>query len=111
MRVTVSPRCARPCPSCAACDPNRPTPSLAEVLRAIDAVSDDPEVVLGGGDATAWVYLDALLASPQVAGRRIWVEAPAAAFRPEVLRRLAAAKATGIGVQIEATGPAMALLG
>jgi hypothetical protein len=82
-------------------------PSADEVLRAIDA--DD--VVLGGGNALLWPGLDAFLSAPRPPARRIWVEAPAAAFTHTALQRLAAAHVTGICVQIEAMGRGVQLLG
>ncbi|MEI8254361.1 MAG: radical SAM protein [Deltaproteobacteria bacterium] len=101
----VSAVCAKRCPSCVACDPGAHEASLEEAL----ACADVTDLYLGGGDATRWPHLDALLdenarrAEPQ----RIWVEAPAGSFTSAVLRSLAARRAHGIRVQIEAAGPKM----
>ncbi len=104
-RLVVSAMCATRCPSCVACHPDAHEATLEEALACADAT----DLFLGGGDATRWPHLDALLdenarrAEPQ----RIWVEAPAAAFTLAKLRSLATRRAHGIRVQIEAAGPKM----
>ena len=105
-RIVVAGRCARPCPSCAACLPLSTSPSATDVLSALSA----DEVVLGGGDALTWPPLKSFLAAAATA-RRVWVEAPAASFGDLALAELRADGAFGIVVQIEATGQATRVLG
>jgi pyruvate-formate lyase-activating enzyme len=81
--------------------------SLEETLAA----ADGDVVTLGGGDALTWPHLDAFLGAMRSDGRAAWVEAPAASFTTRELTRLAAAHATGVVVQIEATGTAKDVLG
>lgn len=104
-RIVVSSVCATRCPSCTACHPDAPEASLEEVL----ALADVHDLFLGGGDATRWPHLGALLAAN--AGRespqRIWIEAPAASFTNEVLVALARGGAHGIRVLIEGVGERM----
>lgn len=103
-RIEVAGACAQRCASCACRPESRATP-LADVLAASAA----PDLLLGGGDATAWPWLEALLddnrarATPQ----RIWLEAPARAFTAVVLQHLAKSGVHGILVQIEGVGDAM----
>ncbi len=101
-RVLVMPACETPCASCVACRPGGRTAALDDVL----AHAALPELLLGGGDATAWPPLQALLAANarRDAPQRIWVEAPAVAFTPEVLAALAKGGAHGVLVQIEGVG-------
>lgn len=104
-RIIVSPACATPCPSCITCHPDRPAPSLDEVLTH----DGTPDLYLGGGDATRWPHLaefldrNAARPSPQ----RVWIEAPARAFSTEVLAALAKRGAHGVRVQIEGVGPTL----
>jgi len=107
-RIVVSAACATRCPSCTACHPDGREATLDDV-RALADVSD---LFLGGGDATRWPHLAALLAdnAQREAPQRVWIEAPAASFTPAVLDALARGKAHGIRVQIEAVGPKMTRL-
>jgi MoaA/NifB/PqqE/SkfB family radical SAM enzyme len=104
-RILASAACVTRCPSCVACTPGVHEATLDEAL----ASSDASDLYLGGGDATRWPHLQALLAAnaARAVPQRIWVEAPAAAFTTEVLRVLARGKAHGIRVQIEGVGPKM----
>ena len=107
-RLVVSPACATRCPSCVACHPDAPAASLEEA-RALAHVSD---LFLGGGDATRWPHLAALLAenAARPAPQRIWIEGPAASFTEVVLDALKQAGAHGIRVHIEGVGEKMTRL-
>ena len=103
-RVSVSAGCARPCPSCAACGPT----SVAE-LDEVLAIRDVEAIVLGGGDATRWPPLGALLGAYRghAGAPRVWLEAPAGSLSREVVEHLAAQGLFGAIVQLEAFGEAM----
>lgn len=107
LRASVSPGCVSRCPSCDACPPDGREASLGTVT----AILDSPEVLLGGGDATRWRHLPDLLRhhrrQPPSARPKLWVEAPARAFTPNVLAVLRAHGVHGVLVQIEAMGEAM----
>jgi pyruvate-formate lyase-activating enzyme len=107
LRAPVSPGCAPRCPSCDACPKEGREASLATVT----AILDSPEVLLGGGDATRWRPLPELLRhhrkQPPSSRPKLWVEAPARAFTPNVLAVLRAHGVHGVLVQIEALGEAM----
>ncbi|HEY8426866.1 MAG TPA: radical SAM protein [Sandaracinaceae bacterium] len=100
-RLRVMPRCARPCASCDACSPG--APATLEEARAALAEGD---ILLGGGDASAWPGLGAFLdeARRRPKPPRVWVEAPAASLSRERLRALAARGVHGVLVQIEGVG-------
>jgi MoaA/NifB/PqqE/SkfB family radical SAM enzyme len=105
-RIVVSAACSTRCPSCTVCRPGAAEATLDEVA----ALADEPEIFLGGGDATRWPHLGALLARNRARSsdpQRIWVEAPAASLGPEVLASLAAQGAHGVRVQIEGVGAKM----
>ncbi|WP_053230694.1 radical SAM protein [Sandaracinus amylolyticus] len=97
-RLAVMPRCATPCAACDACAPTGRPATLVEARRLLD----HDEVLLGGGDATAWPALDAFLAEAR--GHRVWLEAPAASLTHERLRALRDAGVHGVLVQIEGVG-------
>jgi pyruvate-formate lyase-activating enzyme len=103
-RVVVSTGCAVRCPSCVACPGPGPEPAIEEVLG-------DPatELVLGGGDATRFSGLAAVLEQNRTSPhpKRLWLEAPARALPDAVLGRLATQGLFGVVVQIEAMGEAM----
>lgn len=101
-RVVVSPSCATPCPSCVSCRPSDDVPSLDDVLGA----GESSELFLGGGDATRWPHLAALLAEnlARPEPRKIWIEAPASSLGPNVLADLARRGAYGVRVQLESVG-------
>lgn len=104
-RLAVSPSCRVPCASCLGCSTRRPAASLQQALDH----ADKPELLLGGGDATAWPSLHAFLqanarrATPQ----RVWLEAPAASLDHETLEKLALGGVHGVLVQIEGLGAEM----
>jgi molybdenum cofactor biosynthesis enzyme MoaA len=104
-RIVVSASCPTRCPSCIACRPGGHEATLDEAT----ALAAEPELFLGGGDATRWPHLAALLAHNRAreAPQRIWVEAPAASLGADVLASLAAQGAHGVRVQIEGAGPKM----
>ncbi len=99
-RLAVMPRCATPCASCDACPPGGRAATLAEAR----ALFTHEEILLGGGDATKWPYLDMFLSEARTHAVRVWVEAPAIAFTRERLRVLKEAGVHGVLVQIEGVG-------
>lgn len=98
-RIDVMGRCQPPCPSCVACRDVPPAP-LERVLERADC----DRLTLGGGDATAWPHLDALLARRAATGMpaELWIEAPARSLPRTRIEALSAAGVSGIRVQIEA---------
>lgn len=103
----MSPGCAPACPACDACPHEGQEASLASVL----ALFDQGEILLGGGDATRWRHLPALLRAlkntPPESRPRVWLEAPARSLSPPVLSVLKRHGLFGVLVQIEAWGDAM----
>lgn len=101
-RVGVTFACSRPCPACTLCRPDGVPATLDEAL----ACGDTRDIVLGGGDVTAWAPLDAFLAinRDREVPQNVWIEAPARALTPATLDRLKAGGVQGVRVQIEAFG-------
>jgi pyruvate-formate lyase-activating enzyme len=111
LRVAVSPGCAPRCPSCDAC----PAEGREASLESVTKILGERELLLGGGDATRWRHLPALLrrhrAAPPEERPEIWIEAPARAFTPNALAALQAHGVRGVVVQIEAMADAMCRAG
>jgi MoaA/NifB/PqqE/SkfB family radical SAM enzyme len=107
-RIVVSPSCAKRCPSCFVCDAHQRPLTLQQAL-AVEPEAPDLPVLLGGGDATKWAHLNDFLAVNRARPHphKVWVEAPAASFTPEVLKDLASRGVEGVRVQIEALGEKM----
>jgi molybdenum cofactor biosynthesis enzyme MoaA len=105
-RLVVSAACATRCPSCLGCR----TEGREATLDEARAQAGAEDLFLGGGDATRWPYLGALLAenAARPSPQRIWVEGPARSFTKARLTSFAALHAHGIRVQIEAAGAKMA---
>lgn len=107
LRASVSPGCAPRCPACDACPPE----GREAALGAVTALLGEPEILLGGGDATRWRPLPELLRAhrkaPVDARPKLWLEAPARALTPPVLSALHKHGAHGVLVQVEALGEAM----
>ena len=101
-RLGVMPRCAAPCAACDACSPSE-RPATLEAARPS---LDHSEIMLGGGDASAWPPLAAFLGEARARREapRVWIEAPANALGRERLRELRDAGLHGVLVQIEGVG-------
>lgn len=104
-RVGVTFACRRPCPSCTLCRNDGVPATLEEVLTC----GDTRDIVLGGGDVTAWPPLDEYLAYNRAreTPQNVWIEAPARALDATTLDRLKAGGVQGVRVQIEAFGKPM----
>ena len=104
-RIGVTYGCARPCPSCTLCRPDGVPATLESVL----ACGETREIVLGGGDATAWPHLEEFLARnrERAEPQDVWVEAPARALDGIALDRLQRLGVSGVRVQVEAFGREM----
>ncbi len=102
-RIEVTHRCPTPCAACTACYPEEDDTLLADVL---EASAGDEEIALGGGDATRWRHLAALLVgnSGHAKPRRYWIEAPASAFDPATLATIRERAGHGVVVQFDLTG-------
>ncbi|MBK8254113.1 MAG: radical SAM protein [Polyangiaceae bacterium] len=105
LRIPVNTGCVPRCPGCFACPAEPREFALDNVLAHLDA----PEILLGGGDSTRWRKLPEFLKGYRSMGDpkpRLWLEAPAKAFTPQVLSILKTHGVTGILIQIEGWGDA-----
>jgi MoaA/NifB/PqqE/SkfB family radical SAM enzyme len=102
LRVVASSGCVPRCAACDACSHDGRAPSPEEILR----LEGDDALLLGGGDATHYEGLDALLSQNRAADkpRRVVLEAPSRVLTPPVLADLARRGASGVLIHVEAFG-------